>query len=92
MKDTVRQRCEDPDQRSLDRQGWHEDDERDRTHRRKFRIHLFFDVLLVAASAWLAMRFHAERVEGKVAELRGKVTRLQKKLSTKDRQIATLRK
>ena len=92
MRETLRQRHEDPDKRSLDRQHWREDDERDRIQRRRFRIHLFFDVLLVAASAWLAMRFHAERVEGKVAELRSEVTRLEKKLSTKDRQLSALMK
>ena len=81
MKDPVRPRNEDPGQRSRDREKWHQDDEKDRRHRKKFRIHLFVDVLLVAASAWLAIHLYTKKLQDEKAELQKQVTELRIQLS-----------
>ena len=92
MKDPVRPRNEDPGQRSRDREHWHEDDERERTHRKNFRIHLVFDVLLVVAAAWLGIHFYTQRLRGDVKELQTKITRLENSLETKDKQYSVVYK
>ena len=84
MKDAVRARNEDPGQRSRDREKWHEDDEREKLQRKKFWMHIVFDVLLVAATAWLAIHFYTKKLQDENTELRNKVTRLEKRWSTRN--------
>ena len=83
MKELVRSR-EDPTKRSQDRQHWHEEDERDKLQRRKFWIHIVFDILLVAATAYLARDYFTTQLRGEVAELQTKVARLEKRLSSRN--------
>jgi len=80
MKEAVRPRNEDPGQRSRDRNKWHEEDERKSRERRKFWIHVFVDVLLMAASAWLAVHFYTKKLQEENAALQKQVTHLKTKL------------
>ena len=99
MKEAVRQRNEDPGQRSRDRQHWHEYDDMVTSYRKKFWIHIFFDVLIAVASVWLAIHFYAKRVQDEVTDLRSNNTTLQRQLSrehellvAKDKQLTETKK
>ena len=80
MKDAVRPRNDNPGQRSLNRQHWHEDDERDKRQRRKFWIHIVFDLLLIAATAYFARDYFTKPFRDDITKLEKKIGKLEKKI------------
>ena len=44
-------------------------------------MHIVFDILLVAATAYLARDYFTKQLQGEVTELQNKVTTLEKRLS-----------
>ena len=83
MKDAVRPRNEDPTQRSLDRQHWHEEDEKDRAQRKKFWIHIVFDILLVAGTVFATRHFLTQQFQEEKTKLQSKITWLETQMATK---------
>ena len=83
MKDLVRPRNEDPGQRSRDRQHWHDEDASDKQQRKKFWIHIVFDILLVAAAVGIARYCFTMPLQDEVTKLQNKVTKLEKQLSVR---------
>jgi hypothetical protein len=78
MKDRVRPRNEDPGQRSRDRQHWHENDEMEKLQRKKFWIHIAFDIILVAATFFLVKDHFTKPLLGEITQLKAKIAELEK--------------